>query len=320
MHLKTLARVACAALLLFLPRPARADVTLLLGAPYGKLGSVSPTGHAALYFDRICAETPTSLRQCDPGESGAVVSRYGGIGGVDWIAIPLFPYLYAVDSLAEVPRHVTAAQVAVLRDTYRRAHLRSLAPDASGGKVPGGNWFQLVGSVYDRHIVGFTVRTTREQDDRLIRALQTRENRSRFNFFFRNCADFSRDALNLYFPGALKDNFIADLGLTTPKQMAKSLVTYADRHPELEMSSFVIPQIPGNRPEGHRARGVAEALVKTPRYLVPLAIVQPWLPVGLGAAYLTRGRFDLEGRAVDVMQPADFAGALGVRRLARPSR
>ena len=303
----TVARAACAVLLLLVSRPARADVTLLLGAPYGKLGSFSPTGHAALYFDRICAETPTSLRQCAPGESGAVVSRYGGVSGVDWIAMPLFPYLYGVDSLADVPRHATKAQVAALRDTYRRAHLQALAPDAPGGKVPKGNWFQLVGSVYDRHIVGFTVRTTREQDDRLIRALQSRENRSHFNFFFRNCADFSRDALNLYFPGAMKDNFIADLGLTTPKQMAKSLVKYADRHPELEMSSFVIPQIPGNRPEGHRARGVAEALVKTPKYLVPLAIVQPWLPVGLGAAYLTRGRFDMEGRAVAVMQPADFA-------------
>ena len=109
------------------------------------------------------------------------------------------------------------AQVAALRDTYRRAHLRSLAPDAPGGKVPRGNWFQLVGSVYDRHIVGFTVRTTREQDDRLIRALQSRENRSHFNFFFRNCADFSRDALNLWVPDAMKDNFIADLRAHHPE-------------------------------------------------------------------------------------------------------
>jgi hypothetical protein len=316
----TLARVACAALFLLVPHTARADVTLLLGAPYGKLGSFSPTGHAALYFDHICAETPTSLRQCDPGESGAVVSRYGGVGGMDWIAIPLFPYLYGVDSLEEVPAHATKAEVAVLRDAYRRAHLRSLAPDGPGGNVPKGNWFQLVGAVYDRHVVGFTVRTTRDQDDRLIRMLADRENRERFNFFFRNCADFSRDVLNLYFPGALKDNFIADLGLTTPKQMGKSLVKYADRHPELEMSSFVIPQIPGNRPEGPRARGVAEALVKTPKYLVPLALVQPWLPVGLGAAYVVRGRFNLEGRAVHVLQPADLAARARPAAADAPSR
>jgi hypothetical protein len=304
--LTTLARVTGAALLFFLvSRPAHADVTLLLGAPYGKLGGFSPTGHAALYFDRVCADTPTSLRHCEPGESGAVISRYGGVGGLDWVAMPLFPFLYAVDSLADVPSYATRAQVVQLRDAYRRAHLRSIAADAPGGDVPKGNWFQLVGSVYDRHIVGFTVRTTKEQDARVVAVFQARENRERFNFFFRNCADFSRDVLNLYFPGALRDNFIADLGLTTPKQMAKSLVKYADRHPELELSSFVIPQIPGNRPEGHRAKGVAEALVKTPRYLVPLAIVQPWVPAGLGVAYLTRGRYDPESRVEDVLQPSD---------------
>lgn len=300
-----LARVACATLLLLIARPAHADVTLLLGAPYGKLGGFSPTGHAALYFDRICADAPTSLRHCEPGETGVVISRYGGVGGLDWVAIPLFPYLYAVDSLADVPSHATRAQVIQLRDAYRRAHLRAIAPDAPGGQIPKGNWFQLVGAVYDRHLVGFTVRTTKEQDARLIRTLRARENRERFNFFFRNCADFSRDVLNLYFPGALRDNFIADLGLTTPKQMAKSLVKYADRHPDLELSSFVIPQIPGNRPEGPRTRGVAEALVKTPRYLVPLAIVQPWVPAGLGVAYLTRGRFNPESRVENVLQPAE---------------
>ena len=45
-------------LVLLTTTPARADVTLLVGAPYGPFGSLSPTGHAAVYFKRICAESP----------------------------------------------------------------------------------------------------------------------------------------------------------------------------------------------------------------------------------------------------------------------
>ena len=65
--------------------------------PYGGFGSVNPTGHGALYFNHICAESPTQLRMCLPGERGVVISRYHKVAGYDWLAIPLVPYLYAVD-------------------------------------------------------------------------------------------------------------------------------------------------------------------------------------------------------------------------------
>ena len=70
-----------------------AQAALLMEEPYGFFGIVNPTGHTAIYFDRICAETPVKLRRCQPGEMGAVVSRYQGIDDYDWIAIPLVPYL-----------------------------------------------------------------------------------------------------------------------------------------------------------------------------------------------------------------------------------
>ena len=57
-------------LLVFLavwPSLARADATLLLEEPYGKLGFFTGMGHVALYFDRICAETPLLLRPCMKG-------------------------------------------------------------------------------------------------------------------------------------------------------------------------------------------------------------------------------------------------------------
>ena len=43
-------------------------------------------------------------------------------------------------------------------------------------------------------------------------------------------------------------NFIADFGITTPKQMARSLVKFGTKHPELKMSTFVILQVRGDLP------------------------------------------------------------------------
>ena len=37
-----------------------------------------------------------------------MISRYDGIGHYDWVAIPLIPYLYAVDQTEDVPLFVDA--------------------------------------------------------------------------------------------------------------------------------------------------------------------------------------------------------------------
>ena len=55
---------------------ARADIAFLMEEPYGGFGSVNPTGHGAVYFNHICAESPTQLRMCRAGERGVVISRY----------------------------------------------------------------------------------------------------------------------------------------------------------------------------------------------------------------------------------------------------
>src|SRR3974377_2118234 len=83
---------------------AHADAAFLLEEPYGTYGHMNPTGHAAVYLNRVCAVSPTLLRRCEPGEAGVVISRYHRIAGYDWIAIPLIPYLYAVDSVQDVPQ------------------------------------------------------------------------------------------------------------------------------------------------------------------------------------------------------------------------
>jgi len=272
---------------------AHASVALLLEEPFGHFGAMNPTGHAAVYLSHVCAEGPTHLRMCRPREFGAVISRYHKIDGYDWMAMPLLPYLYAVDDPAEVPAWVDKDEVGQLRDAYRRAHLEAIAPDAKGGKAPNGEWIQLVGSSYDRKIYGFQVGTTAQQDERFVALFNDRKDVSHFNLFFHNCADFSRVVLDTYIPDVVHRNFIADVGLTTPKQVARSLTKYGEKHPEAQMSAFVIPQVEGTVKRSHSVNGVTESLVKSKKYLIPMAILTPHATGTVALAYLVDGRFKL---------------------------
>jgi len=261
--------------------------------PYGDLGKVTPTGHSAVYLNHICAASPTELRACRPGESGVVISRYHKIDKLDWVAIPLIPYLYAVNDIADVPQSAGPVQVDALRDAYRRKYLLSLAPDDAQGHAPRGEWTELVGGSYDRTIHGFEVVSTPQQDQRFIAIFNDRHNAGHFNIMFHNCADFSRVVLDIYLPHAIHRSIVADLGMTTPKQVARSLVRYGQKHPELEMSAFIIPQVPGTMPRSHAVDGIAESLVKSKKYLIPMTILTPELTGGLVVAYMTEGRMKL---------------------------
>jgi hypothetical protein len=275
---------------------AHADAALLLEEPYGGFGEMNPTGHAAVYLSRVCAASPTMLRRCAPGETGVVISRYYKIGGYDWIAIPLTAYFYAVDNPARIPEYANASLVSELRDTYRRANLEMVAPDDAKGEAPRGEWTLLVGEAYDRKIYGFQIATTADQDDELIRLLNERPNhRSRIGeatfLLTHNCADFAKGIFDFYYPHSVHRNILADAGITTPKQVAKSLVKYARKHPDIEFSTFVIPQIPGSRHRSSSVDGVAEALVKSKKYLVPLAFLHPFVTGSVALLYLGEGRF-----------------------------
>src|SRR5579864_8376643 len=170
-HIQSMRRVfiKLAVMILASASLAGASATLLLEEPYGRMGFFTATGHAAVYLSGVCADSPLVLRRCAPGETGVVISRYDGVGGYDWVAIPLIPYLYAVERPEDVPLFANAKMAAFLRDRYRRNHLEAIAPDVRNGETPGGNWYQLVGSSYDRTIYGFEIETTTEQDDALIR-------------------------------------------------------------------------------------------------------------------------------------------------------
>jgi hypothetical protein len=268
---------------------AQASATLLLEEPYGKLGFFTATGHAAVYLSAVCADTPVVLRPCAPGETGVVLSRYDGVGGYDWIAIPLIPYLYAVDRPEDVPLFADAKMVAFLRDRYRRKYLQEIVPDKKHGGTPGGNWYELVGSSYDRTIYGFEVATTPQQDEALIRKLNSSANRSHFHTVSSNCADFAKDIINFYYPKALHRSVIADVGITTPKQIAKMLIKFDRRHPEVGYSRLVIAQVPGSMPRSSNVHGVVESFFRSKKYIVPSAVVSPIFAGCVFAVYVGTG-------------------------------
>jgi hypothetical protein len=350
--------------------PAQAQVAVMLEEPFGGFGAFNPTGHAAIYLARVCMETPTHLRRCRPGELGVVISRYHRVAGKDWIGVPLIPYLYAVDTLSEVPATASVQTEDVLRDAWRREHLEALVPnvpgpnvmlaegDASGVKprlervsdstgetavvpvkssadvkkisdskasqdrptaieladgTPPGEWYQLTGSAYDRKLFGFELDTTAAQDDAFIKEWNARKNKAHFNLLFRNCADFSRNVLDFYFPGSVRRNWIADVGIMTPKQVARSVVKYGRKHPELHLEEFEVPQVPGSIARSHRPDGTIESIVKSKKYVIPLAVINPYVAGTLVAVWAVEGRFSVPSDA-PVMKQLDVPGANAGRK------
>ncbi len=280
------------------------QAALLMEEPYGFFGALNPTGHTALYFQRICAETPTHLRPCRPGELGSVIARYQGIAGYDWIAIPLVPYLYSVENTAEVPDRVNKELVHRLRDRYYEQHLMSLGDVPRGGLLHGG-WSELIGVAYERRIFAFRFNTTAEQDYAMMERLNSGPNESHFQLLFNNCADFARVQLGKYFPGKFHRSFFPDAGMTTPKQVAHKLVKYGRKHPDVQLTIFEIPQVPGYRRHSGRNKDIAETLVTT-AYAVPIAVVNPYIAGALVVDYLVRGRYHFIPKHPEMLNPENL--------------
>lgn len=294
---------------------SRAQAALLMEEPYGFFGSVNPTGHNAIYFERICAETPIRLRRCQDGELGAVLARYQGINGYDWVAIPLVPYLYSVENASDVPARVNRETVNRLRDRYHEAHLLSLGENLSPGNVLHGGWTQLVGVSYERRIYAFRFETTEEQDDALIARMNDSGNRSHFYLLFNNCSDFARRALNLYFPHTFRRSVFPDAGMTAPKQLAYRLERYASKHLETQLTIFEIPQIPGYRHPSRSNKSIAESLSTT--YAIPIALLNPYVAGGLFVDYLVRGRHHLIPNNPQLLSPDNLGALTAAARVAQ---
>lgn len=299
----------------------RGQAALLMEQPYGLSRVLNPTGHTAIYFARICAATPTRLRRCGPGELGSVIARYNGISGYDWIAVPLIPYLYAVEDAAHVPARANHAMVKHLRRQYHDEHLLVLGNRLGKGGLIRRGWNQLAGASYNRRIYALRFATTAAEDDRLIARLNAAPNRSHFHILWNNCADFAAGILNFYFPGEFERRVLPDAGIVTPRQLAYQLQQYARRHGQLQLALFEIPQIPGYRLSSLQNKSVVESVIVSGD-IIPVAIFAPYVAAGLGVDFLIWGRYPLELQHAEVLAPGtlrDLSSGSGAQQQTRAS-
>lgn len=292
---------------------AQAAVTVLISEPFGRFGTMMPVGHAGVYLDRVCADTPVHLRLCRPGEMGIVLSRYHHVENIDWLAIPIMPFLYGTDTADQVPDFMTLPKEAAIREDYRLQHLRDIVPDGkAGAPAKKGEWVETIGVTFDRRVWAYRIETTIDQDQRLIDTLNNRPNLRAYKLRTANCADFAADMVNILYPGLVRRNKVYDFGLMTPKQVARSIEAYGHSHPEANLAIMEIPQIPGTLRRSRPVWGVAEAGLKTKRYLVTLMVIQPEVILGCGIAYLDRGGWRVGAGATTVPPEAWISPANSV--------
>lgn len=313
--LRTLALCAATLVLAALSLPAHAELTVLVGEPFGNFGSMMPVGHTAIYLSRICADGPLKIRMCRSDEpQGVVLARYHQLGPYDWMASPVSEFLYAVAPGEAVQSYVTPESAWAARQRYRREFLSSIVPDGQEGDRTGHGgpleeWWESAGVTFNRRVWGYQIDTTPEQDERFVRTMNADANRHLYHLKKTNCADFAAQMVNLYFPGAVHNDRIGDFGLMTPKEVARCVAAYGELHPEAHLRVLEMPQLPGSLRRSRPVRGGAEAGLKTKRYLFTLAVIQPEVPTGLAVLYLWHGRWKI-GRGAELQTPEQLMSAI----------
>lgn len=301
-------------LCIFIIAPARADITFMLHEAIGFAAEWNSAGHAAIYLSKVCSDENNHLRLCEFGEQGVVLSSFNRLGGnedYEWIAVPLTPYLFAVEGEQQIPLYANGKIRAMLRENYRRNHLSGIIPTPSDDSTPPGYWQSMIGAAYNRDIYGFTIKTTQEQDAELIRLLTRAPNKSNFGLLFNNCTDFAARLINQYYPNAARKNLMNDFGTTTPKAIARSFTNFAKKHPDLQFRITKFSQVAGPIKRSFPARHLTEEAISSKKYLAML-LLKPHLFAGFAGIYLATGRFDVDKEwrkfvATEELAPTDFS-------------
>ena len=283
-------------------------LTSLCGAMHAEIGLMlnealsigaskwTGAGHSAVYLSGVCMASPVQLRMCGPGENGVVLTNYRAFGenlSYEWNAIPLNVYLYGVENQAARPLYGSATVRWMLQERYREKYLGSLCK-GNCATNPDALWRESVASTFLRDIYMFTVKTTGEQDRALVDKFNHDGNVGHYNGFTYNCADFVRDVVNMYYPGAAKADRINDFWITSPKAIAKSFAHYGVKHPELEFHVVRFSQIPGEYASSKDNRKGMEQLFRANRWRLPLVVVAPQELAIFAGSYLMTGRFNPE--------------------------
>lgn len=278
--------------------PAYGDVGVLLNESLDtSFARISGTGHSAVYFSSICADSPVKLRLCLPGEQGSVMSNYTTLGEdqpFEWNIVPLSIYLYGVEDPRNRPLFASQKIKHVLEERYREKFLSAQCTSHSCRTSNGAEWREMVGATLERSIYMFVVDTTSEQDQALIDEFNALPNQNRFNGITRNCAEFSRRILNTYFPHSARADYLNDFGLITPKAIARSFTHFGERHPEAHLRVVHFAQLPGTIKRSSECRNASEQLYHSKKLLVPMIVFANHELPFFAASYLLTGRFNPE--------------------------
>jgi hypothetical protein len=275
---------------------ARADVGVVLNDSLDtSIARITGSGHSAVYFSRICPETPIKLRLCRRDEPGSVMSNYTTLGEdqpFEWNIAPLNVYLYGAANAEDGPIFATEKIKRVLEERYREEYLSEFCPAGPCSVSKKAEWREMVAATSERSLYIFVVKTTIEQDEALIAKFNALPNQNHFNGFTRNCANFTRGVVNTYFPRAAHADYINDFGITSPKAIARSFAHYAHHHPDAEYRVLHFAQAPGTFKRSTIARDGTEQLFRSKKLLIPMILVASHeLPIVI-ASYLITGQFN----------------------------
>jgi hypothetical protein len=225
------------------------------------------------------------------------------VGGTDWTVSPILQFLYGADRPQDILPFATSENVLARRELYRNRYLLALVPvDTARHKE---DWWGSAGMAYNRRFWGYRLDTTPQQDAEFIAHMNALPNKALFRSSDNNCADFAAQMVNLYFPGAVLSNKVADFGFMTPKQVARSVAAYGEKHPESHFRVFEVPQVPGSVRRSRPVFGCAEAGLKIKRHVFILSIVQPEALIYLGIVYHHNGRWKI-GQNAQLLTPSDL--------------
>jgi hypothetical protein len=283
---------------LFVPQ-VRADAGVVLNESLDtSVARITGAGHSAVYLSRICPDSsPVRMRLCRPGEEGSILSNYTTLSEdqpYEWNIVPLSVYLYGVEDPSDRPLVGSKAIKAALEERYRDKYLAALCTVERCRTGTRAEWREMVGATLERSLYMFVVKTSVEQDRALIATFNSLPNVNHFNGMTRNCADFTRRVFGVYYPGAVKPDYLNDFFITTPKAVARSLTLYAEKHPESEFRVLHFSQVPGTIKRSSECRSGTEQLYHSKKLVIPLAVFA-WQGVpAVTAAYLITGHFNPE--------------------------
>ncbi len=298
--------------------PAYGDVGVLLNESLDtSFARISGSGHSAVYFSRICAESPVKLRLCRPEEQGSVMSNYTTLGEdqpFEWNVVPLSVYLYGVEDPQNRPLFGSQKIKHALEERYRNNFLAGFCDSPTCRTSNKAEWREMVGATLERSIYIFIVETSVEQDRALISEFNSLPNQNHFNGVTQNCATFTRRIINTYYPHATRADYLNDFGLITPKAIARSFTRFGERHPEAHLRVLHFAQLPGTIKRSTECRNGTEQLYHSKKLLVPMVLFAPHELPFMAASYLLTGRFNPEHKLEQHPTPESSDIALELRQ------